>query len=348
MRLGILIVLFFAYSCASFQERSCNTQGAYDLGRSHAKQWGANQSKMLAQNCKEVAAYSPSSFSKDYTLGYMEQMNLQCNEGVVEADAIAAANEGDYSHKRLEKYKNCMGKVKFSSLKKKYIKSFSEIFCSETKAISIAQGHASTLSQQDLSFLNPCPSNLRNKLSRIYQKEYEKGVKEQCSPINVTNLAIQDARAKKGFGEGLSNLKKCPANMQSSALRNYRDAFYQEQQRQDRMAYRDQLNMDRRREAIRRSRVDFKAMGRDYYTLCEVAEGKVFPVLYFADDKTAYLTGYFKVQVFDDISNIVENKTNIYASYLQGRTGEKKDITSFSAPAKAYSCKAWYTGQKIQ
>ena len=215
------------------------------------------------------------------------------------------------------------------------MKSFAEIFCSDTKALSLAEEHSSTLGKKDLTFLNPCPSRIRKKLSRIYVKEYEKGIKQQCSPINVTNLAIQDARSKKSFGDGLSNLKRCPTRMQKSALRNYRDSFYREQQRQDRLAYQNQLNMDRRREAIRRSRVDFKAMGREYYTLCEIAEGKVFPVLYFADDKTAYLTGYFKIQVFDDISNIVMNKKNIYASYMQGKAGDKKDITSFQAPAKA-------------
>lgn len=348
MRLSLVLVLVLTASCASFKERNCNTQGAYNLGQSHAKSWKANQGKVLMSQCAEAKAYSPSSFSKDYTMGYVAQMNMQCNQGEVEAEAMAAANEGDYSHKRLEKFKKCSGKVKFSKLKKVYMKSFAEIFCSDTKAISLAEQHSSTLGKKDLSFLNPCPSRIRKKLSRTYLKEYEKGIKQQCSPINVTNLAIQDARAKKSFGEGLSNLKRCPSKMQSSTLRNYRDSFYREQQRQDRLAYQNQLNMDRRREAIRRSRVDFKAMGRDYYTLCEIAQGKVFPVLYFADDKTAYLTGYFRVQVLDDISNILMNKKNIYASYMQGKAGDKKDITSFTAPPKAYSCKAYYTGNKTQ
>ena len=85
MRLSLVLVLVLFSSCASFKEQSCNTQGAYNLGQSHAKSWKANQAKVLMSQCSEAENYSSSSFSKDYTVGYMAQMNLQCNQGEVEA-----------------------------------------------------------------------------------------------------------------------------------------------------------------------------------------------------------------------------------------------------------------------
>ncbi|MCO4795151.1 MAG: hypothetical protein KC493_15650 [Bacteriovoracaceae bacterium] len=342
MKIKVLFLLVAVSSCASFQERSCNTEGAYQLGRSQAKKWESNNSKLLGAKCAEVSTYSVKSFMKDYTSGYSQQMEVQCSEGEVEATAEAAANAGDYSHKEFSKFTKCSGKKSVKKLKKVYMKAFAEVYCTEAKAFSLAQEASSKLSAMDMNFMNPCPRKSRRRLGRLYKKEYEKGIKQQCSPINVTHLGIQDARSGKQFGEGLNNLKRCPARMQTRALRNYQLAFYREKQRAERLAQQDQVNQDRQRDIIRNSRVDFKAMGRSYYTLCEIAGTSVKSTLYFADDKQAYLTGYFNVQVYDDLSNIIHNQKNIYVSTSYGKTGDKKDIPSFVAPSKAYSCKAFY------
>lgn len=137
------------------------TEVAYQLGRSQAKRWDSNNSKILGAKCAEVSTYSVKSFMKDYTSGYSQQMEVQCSEGEVEATA--------------------------------------EVFCTEAKALSLAQNASGKLDAMDMTFMNPCPRKSRRRLGRLYKKEFEKGIKQQCSPINVTHLGIQDARSGKQF-----------------------------------------------------------------------------------------------------------------------------------------------------
>ncbi|MCB0348489.1 MAG: hypothetical protein KDD37_06615, partial [Bdellovibrionales bacterium] len=110
--------------------------------------------------------------------------------------------------------------------------------------------YAKEMIAADSGFAEMCPSNIRSKLKRRFDKSYNHQIAISCGPVELTKRAINDVREERKLQDSVEVISSCPQDLQTNAVLVYQTAFAREEDRLH------AANESRKQDAFREEQLD--------------------------------------------------------------------------------------------
>ena len=214
-------------SCTLTQKaQRCHPTYAFNRGHSDASSGNVSRSGMSeGQICD--GTYNAENFKRDYLAGFQRKKDELCTEETVRQLASEDAKVG-HEQAELENMRVCFeGGLDQTRFKQIYRQTFSEVFCSPSRASEMAQSDAKAYAPARLEiFQGKCSKSSKKLAEESYQEAYQKELYSACMLTNIYAQGTEDARARRSLSVEIKKLLVCPHMNQKEILEFYSRAFH--------------------------------------------------------------------------------------------------------------------------